>query len=311
MDVRSKKRSLDFAKFKREDRYYDLRIKFKNYEGSRKVHKVIICEKSPLLNRLIPVKEDWPPVNEIELELPENISQQSFEEAIDHLYTDKSKSNSLIDLVNVLIYLEVDYQSILSLIRKSLPLDIKLTPAQIDILLLHRTKPLFAFYGNELPTNEALFFGQENETYLQEVYNREKENKSPKFPNYIPSKDKKWIHVDSFPPDSDFIFEAFGVKWKLTRFLYSFGCGYDEDLVKIYTQENHCEPDEPLNIRASLIIFSKKNKPTIEILQKEGVIPSEYKSFYMEMNAKSNYLGFSMPKFNEKEVRISFLIESF
>lgn len=305
-------------------KYCDLIINFGC--KSIKVHKIIVCENSPLVSRLLGSDDNWPPINSIMIELPDNISEETFENAIEYLYTKKGNDNP-IDLIKGLVYLQIDFKSILSLVKKSLPIKTKLEQFQIDILLYifnlnlenSLLNPLLSFYGNELslPISKAaertFIFGTEDENRLIEIYKKKKENKFNRLPEYIAAKEKKWFHFSSFLPDKSQKIEAFGVKWQINRFLYSFGYQDNEDLVKLYVDESYIDPDPApethLNIRVNFIIYSMERTPKVEIIQERKVIPNKYKSSYMKSNYGTNTLGFSMPQFKEKRIRISLLME--
>ena len=305
--------------FQPDGQYCDLLINFKAV--SIKVHKVIVCEKSPILAAMAShrggtsASPEWPPIHTITLDLPD-VTESSFLDAIRYIYNEK-RNEDILPLIKALICLECDKKDVLKLTRKSLKGSDKLSQSQVDLLLyifeLYPQSPFLNFYGHELdctPNSDISelgpFFGLKYEELLIQKYNNRR-----RFPPYVEAKEKKWFHFYSFPSNDSHKIEAFGVDWLIDRFLYSFGYGDDVDLIKIYVDDAFISPpgETKLNIRANFIIYSLEREPKIEILRGENINPEEYKSTHMKSHRIPNHLGFDLYKYNEKMLRVSLLME--
>lgn len=264
------------------EKYCDLLIEYDG--GSVKVHKYIICEKSPFIKRLIN-DENWPPIHTIKIPGFNNV----FEKAMSYIYDEKIEEVS-IELIKMLSVLEINY---IPLLKKYLPTE-KLTLEQIDLLkyLIERN-----------PNNNLLnFYGEELGSKCNDLY-----YKSEKLE--VIGKEHKWFHFDSFPPDTDIEINCFNINWTVSRFLHCFGFNECEDFIKIYARDSK-ESDKEISIRATFILYFINNKPIKRRSSQLNIVPSKFTPYYMKTNFISNKLGITIDHYKEKKLRVSLLMES-
>lgn len=274
--------------------YCDLQINYKDI--SVQVHKNIVCEKCPLIKKLVHTNK-WPPIHTIDLDFPD-ISQDLFMNTINYIY-DRIPNQ---DIINVLICLECTEEYILKLARKFHDnLDV-----MKKICNLYPKSQFVNFFGYNTLENNKLIYGSEDHESLINKYNTRR-----RFPEYKVSKDHKWFHFDSFNSGQRHIVEAFGINWSIDRFLFDFGYHDKVDFIKIYVDESYESPPggNQINIRANFIIYSLRSNPQIHIMLEDELVPDHYKSTYMRYNRIPNKLGFNMHKYDEKNIRVSLLLE--
>lgn len=315
-----------------------------NQENPHKIfcHKIIVCEKSNLINKLVKCEQEknniWPPVNIIDIQCPSNIDECSMQMAIDYLYDMKFEidDNVVTHLLTTLMYLSVDTEIIISVLQKYLPYNQLLAKEQASILfdILREDKinennkylPLISFYYRDLYKYDLKLdssltiplFGKELElSELQEIYTKKANKKFNNLGEYAMARDRKWLHMPSdscgsIGVNNSIKFEAFGIEWSIKRFIYSFGYNDNEDFVKLYVDEKWNPSDSDNNkiaVRATFIIYSEKNLPKIELVQKKKLNPTKYKLSYMKTHYKSNPMGFAVPDFDEDRLRFSLCFE--
>jgi hypothetical protein len=291
------------------DKYFDLAININDQVIL--CHRIVICEESPFIKMLVERSQidSWPPVNEIDITLPNNINIDDFRDAIKFLYRKEGKYANIIDS---LLYLCVRDGVILDLITESFPNE--LDDKYIDILtrLLDTNaelRYLHSYYYKELKDKIAL----DNDNYLfgngfdiEEIYNKKKDCIYNDLDDYSPPIDSKWIHLTSL--DSAYKFEFSGINFILRRFTYSFNYDDNEEFIKLYS--NGDESEDIINLRVALIIFSVQMKPGIDIRCQKSIIPKNYTVNHVLEHLESHRLGFPIP-FHMRGLRFSILIEKY
>lgn len=330
MDSQSQQNDIDFSSLRQTNKYLDLALQIDT--ETIFVHKILICEKSGFIAMLLEheemIKGSWPPINALNLTLPDNISFKTFEASINYLYGEKMSENSdAINIIISLIYLSVDTVIIMALLKNYIPNHVPLEEQYIKIIVYlldhYNVKDykspfysLITFYGTDLlgyidiPEDIHVFGREMPRTWTEQRYRLKASLKSG-LPDYIVSTESKWIHLKRLQADKCIPFEAFGIKWYISRYIYSFGYNDNEDLTKIYVSEKfESNESNKLNIRIFFFIYFADRIPHIQISCQDKLNPNEYKLSYMKNNYKSNKLGFNMPIFEEENVRVSILIEN-
>lgn len=307
---------LDFRYFRENHKYYDLSL---NIDGKKiDVHRIILCSKSRYIDMLLRNKETQQEYSEIvsslSIALPENITYTDLMVAIDHLYGIKNKDVNN-KLIHTLMFLMVDYNIIISVLQKIIPIDTDLHCDHINILknLIESTTfdnksidemlyPLIEFYGNDLsltmlPDNIKLF-------------GKKVEHTETLFSNFENIKiiGSEWIHLNKLKY-GNVKFTALGINWMFNRHLHSFSYNDNEDLGHLYVDESN-ESNESVNIRVLFIIYRETIKSITKTIRVDNLLPDKYKLNYMSKHSKPNNMTISLP-FENKRIRLSILIQSF
>lgn len=305
---------MDLVKFREDNKYIDLHLIVN--DEIIKVHKMLICEKSKFIRTSLEWKEKefgghWPPINELKLPLPDNISIDDFKETINYLYDKYYKVTDSKKLFLSLLYLMVDNYMIVKLLRKYHDIStIKLVIENLGVNEL--TQPLIHSYGKELDIKNDLVFGIDiKPEILKEKYLNHSKfgyNKLPR--EYIESKGEgQWIYFSNVDYKKDpQKFTVFGVDWELDRFIYDYGRGDIVDLIKIYASED-TTLDEEINMRCYFVLYSVENNPRFKIVQISNLNPIKFKHSYMKYNYRSNEWSLTVNNFKVKPLHIAMYVE--
>ena len=314
--------SIDFTEFKQQSKFFDLRLLIKRgdeFYDPILIHKAFMCIKSKYINTFLEntPSSDWPPTHTLIIELPNNISYESFNVAIDYIYKIKHDNYpDAIGVVDALMFLLIDHKSLMKIYRKIVPIDRPLSEQHLHTILhlmdVYDKHSLIEFYGVELldhiegiDENSILFGRDMTSDQFKEVYEKRNHGRfSEKIP-YISSVESEWVHLKSVTHKS-YNFTALGIDWCVNRWMHSFSFGDNEDFVKLYVSEK-CESTEKFNIRVTFIVYSEISRRMIEINHVNDFNPMEYKHSYMSRYHKSNKLGLAL--YDSGRVRISILIE--
>lgn len=259
-------------------------------------HAKKVCHKSDFIKMIYDREQGdikWPPINTINIFLPQNLSVDGFEDAIKYLYDNEYKTKNIYDLLNVLIYLLIDFDVIKTLITHNIDCRKKLTENQLSVLSImvetygSKCNTLLEFYGHELSD----YMGKDISNIF--FYSKNNENTDTEC----------WVDIPSLESDNDycdFNFQAFGIEWVINRF-------EDpdisrEEIYKIYVNENEKSVDK-FSLKIIFYIFSEFGKSTKRSAETTILSPQEYKWLYMRYNQKENSLFFS--RYGADRIRIS------
>lgn len=286
-----------YSKWRKEKKYFDLCINIQDEKIF--VHKSLICEQSEfvsMLHRRLTEASvtQWPPINTIFLDIPDNLKVEDIKSAIDFIY-DKNVTDTLSAVLG-LTYLLAPPDVMIDLVKKNLckSLDDERSKDCVHYIIEN--------YGSSMPYLLP-FFGVDSDCVIPEeltVFGKEikplGENLS------IPMESGMFYFKDEKRKES---FEFAGVKWCIHKFTIGI-CSWDRETVyKIYV-DNECEATEPVKIRATMYIFRLNGKQLMET-NIETVIPQKFKVRIMAKEYSSNKLTFSCSE--DDKTRVSLLME--
>lgn len=286
-------------------------------------HKYKLHNKSQLITKVINEKQtkigDWPPINDIDIILPNNICFDIFETCM-RIMEGIKQSVTIYNFGQILIcmeYLEVNDDIVYDLLIKYLPNNI-LSPIEaseiykiLDFKCLEKYKYYIVSYyyhdfvSNGLDINKHI--GNEKKYFFH------KDNQSLLIPT---TTDSVWIHMPEIDRkllsvNRDIKFEAFGIKWILSRFIAS--SDYDDqgnDLIKLYVDgDDNNTGLPPFNLRATLIVYPKFGKPYKQIEHDNNIISEEYKLFYVKYKFGSHNIYFEIYGHKENNQRMSLFLQ--
>lgn len=251
-----------FSDFRKASKYYDLCL-IVNDEKIY-VHKGVICEKSEFISKLCNSSfEEWPPINNLIIKLPDEITTDNLKHGIDYLYGDIVVDYQ--SAIKGLLFMYVKKEIIIDFIWKYL-MDGNPTefPSEMESII--------NVYGNNLP-------------YVIDCFNNNWGCELPSDPNALES---KIFYFDRVKRSQDF--EFCGIKFNLVKFWYD-RC---EHFCKIYV-DNSCEVTEPIKIRATFAAYylDRERSVSTEI---ETVDPQNFKVRIMSLGMLENRLTFEIRK---------------
>lgn len=270
--------------------------------------KNIVCNKSGFIRMLVKRQQElsnkkWPPINEISITLPDNIPIIAFKYSMCYLYDDKHQTPiELMDnFISCLMYILIDDEKMLTIIRNYLPDDRFLNDQECQLLinaydqLKDKTINLLRFYYLDLKKNgyldtddEEIFTDKKLLRFGDEI-SHNLLSKDDKINPSFDSIDRIWVHIpsDKIPKNLHeqskfsnvkFTFDAFGVKFIMTKYID----GYSDEAINIFVDEDFRYENEPFTIKLRItIIFFLQTQGNYNLIEvhstKEPVYPDKLK----------------------------------
>lgn len=310
------------------DQYFDLKL------NGILVHKNVVCNQSKYLKTLLEWEQkktgvEWPPVNELNIILPDNITPEQFDRAINYLYNKKFSHDDVDNLINTLLFLMVNDKTIISILDEYLPVNDPslVSPNELNVLksviktlgednkLILPYKHLFGKYLPDFNADKIWGIGIKPEI-LKSFYEicQKSDFHIQELPEYKEGRNGKWFYFSNVKPRDERSFEWNNIIWNLKRYNQSWGYGKPSNLVKVYADESTIETHSltvthSINIRCYFIIYSTYFEPEEDVVFIPNCVPADHCLSKMVKNYSSNFWGIDISDYQKTNICIAMFVE--